>query len=101
MTVLTIGAAGNLAGLVVPALVARGIGVRGFVRKQEQAKIARERGASEVSVGDLRDIETLQPALKSVHAVFYIGPAFDPSEVDFGNTMIKATLQSGIRRFVF
>lgn len=36
MTILTVGATGKLAGLVVPALVGRGAVVRGLVRRPEQ-----------------------------------------------------------------
>ena len=53
MTVLSVGAAGNVAGLVVPALVERGVKVRALVRKSEQIAEAKRRGATEVAIGDL------------------------------------------------
>ncbi|MER9598955.1 MULTISPECIES: NmrA family NAD(P)-binding protein [unclassified Mesorhizobium] len=57
MTVLAVGAVGNLAGLVVPALVGRGAKVRGLVRTPEQVHEAKLRGAAEVAVDDLADPE--------------------------------------------
>ncbi|WP_221132989.1 hypothetical protein [Rhizobium sp. NZLR4b] len=47
VTILAVGAAGDLAGLVIPALVDRGALVRGLVRKPEQVQTAKDRGAHE------------------------------------------------------
>ncbi len=41
MTILVVGAAGETAGLVIPALIERGTVVRGLVRKPEQIPRAR------------------------------------------------------------
>ena len=101
MTVLAVGAAGNVAGLVVPALVERGAKVRGLVRKPEQVDEARRRGATEVIVGDLADLESLMTALQGVEAVFYVGPVFVPNEVQMGQNMIQAAGRAGVRKFVF
>ncbi len=54
-TILAIGADGKFAGLVIPALVARGAKVRGLVRKPEATDSALHLGASEVAIGDLND----------------------------------------------
>jgi uncharacterized protein YbjT (DUF2867 family) len=51
-TVLVVGAAGRIAGLVVPELARRGAVVRGLVRSEEQAATARKNGAAEVVHGD-------------------------------------------------
>ncbi|MBX5156321.1 MULTISPECIES: NmrA family NAD(P)-binding protein [unclassified Rhizobium] len=51
VTILAVGAAGDLAGLVIPALVDRGALVRGLVRKPEQVQTAKDRGAHEVAAG--------------------------------------------------
>jgi uncharacterized protein YbjT (DUF2867 family) len=77
-TVLAVGAAGKFAGLVVPALAARGVNVRGLVRDAAQGEAVRKLGATEIAVGDLRDGASLDAALKGVDAVFYIAPAFCP-----------------------
>jgi len=54
-TILTVGAAGKSAGLVIPALKARGTHVRGFVRKAGDAATAVRNGADEIASGDLAD----------------------------------------------
>ena len=101
MTILAIGAAGDVAGLVIPPLVQRGANVRGFVHKAEQIQVARDRGASEVAVGDLADPASLDAALQGVNGVFHIGPVFAPDEVQFGKNIVQAAEQAGVRKFVF
>jgi uncharacterized protein YbjT (DUF2867 family) len=100
-SVLVVGAAGRLAGLVVPALVRRVARVRGLVRTPAQAEIARSNGAAEVVLGDLRDRASLDAAVTGVDGVFHVGPAFAPDESELGLTMIAAAVAGGVRRFVF
>lgn len=101
MTILTIGAAGEIAGLMIPALVQRGAVVRGLVRRPEQIEVAKGRGAAEVAVGDLAKPESLDAALGGVDGVFHIGPVFAPDEVQFGLNIIQAAQRAGVRKFVF
>jgi len=101
MKILAIGAAGELAGLVIPALTERGAQVRGFVRKAEQVQIAKDRGATEAAVGDLADLSSLDAALEGVDGVFHIGPVFAPDEVQYGRNIIQAAERAGVRKFVF
>lgn len=99
--VLSVGADGRFAGLVVPELIRRGASVRGLVHKPKNAREARNNGASEVVIGDLRDPQTLDSALKGVSRVFYIAPAFAPDEAQLGLNLISAARRAGVRRFVF
>lgn len=101
MTILTVGAAGDIAGLVIPALVQRGARVRGLVRKSEQEPIARERGATEIAIGDLGDPVSLDAALQGVTGVFHIGPVFAADEVEYGRNIIAAAERAGVQKFVF
>ena len=98
--ILSIGANGRFAGLVVPELVKRGLRVRGLVHKSEKAEEARAKGAAEVAVGDLSDMASLEKALQGVEGVFYLGPAFAENEGQMGLNMIVAAKKAGVRRFV-
>jgi uncharacterized protein YbjT (DUF2867 family) len=100
-TILTAGAAGKYAGLVVPALAERGVKVRGLVRDARQGEAVRKRGAAEIAIGDLRDGASLDAALKDVDAVFYIAPAFLLDEAEIGEGMVNSAKRAGVRRFVF
>lgn len=100
-TVLVVGATGRLAGLMVPELARRDVRVRGLVRDEPRAEQARERGATEVAVGDLRDPASLEEAARGVDGVFHIGPAFHPDETRFGLNMVEAAARAGVRSFVF
>ena len=100
-TVLAVGAAGPSAGLVVPELARRGVKVRGLIRDPRQADSVRRRGATEVAVGDLHDLESLEAALKGMDAVFYIAPAFMADEAEAGQRVVAAAKRAGVRRIVF
>jgi uncharacterized protein YbjT (DUF2867 family) len=99
--ILAVGASGKFAGLVVPALVARGAVVRGFIKNKAKDALVRQHGAAEIAIGDLTDRASLDAALNGVDAVFYIAPAFLPNESDVGKAMVEAAKQAGVRRFVF
>ena len=100
-TTLTIGADGKFAGLVVPALAARGVRVRGLIRDPSKADEVRASGAAEIAVGDLRDPASMARALEGVTSVFYIAPAFLPVEAEVGAALVAAAIEAGVKRFVF
>ena len=99
--ILSIGADGRFAGLVVPELVRRGARIRGFVHRPERADIAKAKGATEIAIGDLHDSGSLDTALKGVDGVFYIAPVFAHQESQLGLNMVAAAQRAGVRRFVF
>jgi uncharacterized protein YbjT (DUF2867 family) len=99
--VLAFGAAGSAAGEVIPALAARDVPVRGFVRHEEQRQAVLGRGADQVALGDLGDRDSIQAALDGVDAVFYLAPAFLPDEAEVGQAVVAAAAGAGVRRFVF
>lgn len=101
MTILVVGAAGETAGLVIPALIERGVVVRGLVRKPEQIQRAKAWGAVEVMIGNLTDPESLDAALVGIEGVFHIGPVFAPHEVQMGLNMVQAAQRAGVGTFVF
>ena len=99
--ILVVGAAGHFAGLVVPALASRGARVRGLVRNEKQGELARQGGATEVAVGDIRDRASLDAALRGVDAAFYISPVYQKDEVGMGQSFVAAAKAAGVRRIVF
>ena len=99
--ILAVGAAGRFAGLVVPELARRGTTVRGLVQAADHRDAARRNGAAEVAVGDLRDIDTLRPALEGCDRVFYIAPVFSKDESRLGLNLVEAAKSAGVRRIVF
>jgi len=99
--VLAIGATGQFAGMVVPALTARGVTVRALVHDSAKVDRVRDLGAEEAVHGDLRDRASLDTALKGVDAVFHVTPAFAPDSAALGIGMVDAAVAAGVRRFVF
>lgn len=100
-TVLVVGAHGANAGLVVPALAARGARVRGLIRDAGQADAVRRSGAAETVVGDLTDPASVERALDGVASVFYVAPAFIPREAEIGQQFVAAARRAGVRKIVF
>jgi uncharacterized protein YbjT (DUF2867 family) len=99
--ILVVGAAGHFAGLVVPALASRGARVRGLVRNEKQGDLARQGGAAEVAVGDIRDRASLDAALRGMDAAFYISPVYQRDEAGMGQSFVAAAKAAGVRRIVF
>lgn len=101
MKVLTIGATGKYAGLIVPELKKRGVTVRALVRGESEIAAARKRGADETAIGDLRDSASLRRAATGVDGVFHLNPAFAPDEAEMGAAMVEAAKAENVRKFVF
>ncbi|HEY0936595.1 MAG TPA: NmrA family NAD(P)-binding protein [Trebonia sp.] len=101
MRVLAVGATGQFAGLVLPALVSRGIQVRALVHDPAKRDQAREAGAGETVPGDLRDPASLDAALDGVDGVFLIIPAFAPDTPELGAGVVAAAQKARVRRIVF
>lgn len=100
MIVVT-GAAGKTGQAVIRALVERGVAVRAFVYRDEQAARVKELGAQEVVAGDMRDAATYERALRNARAVYHICPNVSPDEDAIGRTAIEAARVNGVSRFVY
>lgn len=99
--ILANGAAGQFAGLVVPALAPLGAEVQGFIHKPAESAAVRNAGVAEVCIGDIADRFCLDSALAGVDAVFYLAPAFLPNQTEVGKAVAAAAIAAGVRRFVF
>jgi uncharacterized protein YbjT (DUF2867 family) len=101
MRVLTIGATGDFAGLVVPALVRRGVQVRALLHDPDKADQLTSTGVAETVRGDLRDAASMRAALDGMDGVFLILPAFAPDTAELGTAMVAAAQAAVVRRVVF
>ena len=101
MKVLATGATGPYAGLVVPALAARGIKVRAIVHDPSKANVARDNGADEIVQADLADRASLDTALDGVDGAFLITPAFAADATQLGLNMVAAAARAGLSKLVY
>lgn len=101
MKVLATGATGAYAGLVVPALVRRGIAVRALVHDPAKADLPRADGAQEVVQGDLGDPAGLTGVLRGVDGLFLITPAFAPDATQMALDAVEAAVRAGVRKIVY
>jgi len=88
-TVLVAGATGGTGRALVRNLLERGYTVRAFVRDEDKARVVLG-DAVGYAVGDVRDLDSVQPAMEGVaYVISAIGasrsdPANNPEAVDFG-----------------
>jgi uncharacterized protein YbjT (DUF2867 family) len=101
MLILVTAAAGRTGRAVVRAMAARGVAVRALVRRPEQVAPLRTDGAAEVVVGDLRDRAALRRAVHGAGGAYYICPAMNPDEEEFGVGLMKAMREAGAWRLVY
>lgn len=98
--ILVLGASGYTGLAVTRALVARGMEVRGLVRRGAAADTVRAAGASDVVVADLRDLDAVDAAARGADGIFFIGPRFMPEEAAVGKAVVDLAQRAGVRRFV-
>ena len=98
MTILVIGATGNVGRPTVAALLAKGEKVRALSRSQD--KVAALPEGVEGVVGDLEDGSGLQAALAGVDRMFLI-TANGETETTRGLNAVNAAKDAGVKRIVF
>lgn len=101
MKILMIGATGNFAKNIIPALKKKDIVVKAIVRNKSKIEIALQNGVDETVIADLNNIDSLRNALQGVDGVFHINPVFDENEVDLALNMVKAAKEVNVEKIVF
>jgi uncharacterized protein YbjT (DUF2867 family) len=99
--ILVLGASGYAGLTVTQELSAKGVPVRGFIRDADKAGTVRAAGATDVVVGDLRDLDAVQQAARGADGVFFIGPRFMAEEAALGKALIDIAVRAGAARFVY
>ncbi len=108
MRLLITGATGRVGSRLVPRLLERGDTVRVLLRSHEQAESFRKLGA-EVAVGDLRQPDTLTPAVAGVSAVVHLAAFFrgateaEARAANYEGTLAlaRAARQTGVSKFIY
>ena len=106
-TILVTGATGYIGGRLVPELIARGYKVRVLVRKVSPEQYTLWPGA-EIVEADALDLDKLVPALKGIHAAYYLihsmlmGPGqFEEAESLAAINFRIAAEKSGVKRIIY
>jgi uncharacterized protein YbjT (DUF2867 family) len=99
--ILVTSAYGNQGKRLIPRLAAAGARVRALrVSPGGEAEL-KALGAQEVVIGDASDPSVLKEALRGVTSVYHIGPSAHPRERDMGFAIVAASVQAGVKHFVF
>jgi nucleoside-diphosphate-sugar epimerase len=102
------GGSGFVGRHLIPALCARGIGVRALARSAEAARAVEQLGASAVS-GDLNDRDALERGMRGADVVFHAAAhvkqqgsraTFFEANVGGTHNVLDAAKAAGVRRFV-
>lgn len=96
--VLITGATGNIATLVIPALIENGITVRAFVRNAKKTESLKKLGV-EIFVGDLSDQQLINEAAKGMDAVLSLTAA-GPDAVAQASAITKAAKRADVKHLV-
>lgn len=99
--ILVTGAGGKTGQAVMRALTGRAAAVRAWVRREEQAELARQSGASQVAWGDMADEALLEQAVAGIRSVYLICPNMHPDELAIGERVIAAAQHHAIQHLVY
>ena len=99
--ILVTGAAGKTGRAVITALARKKQSVRALVHREEQVRPVEELGATDILVGDMRSIETLERAVDGVESLYHISPNVDPGEFQMGKLIVGSAVSARVGHFVF
>ena len=99
MTILVTGVTGLVGGFVARSLVARGVGVRAFVRDMERGRMAMLGMAVEFAVGDFDRPETVAAAASGCEGMFLLSSDGD-RQVLQETAAAKAAVEAGVEHIV-
>ena len=97
--ILVTGAAGKTGKAVIASVQHTGEEVRAFIARSAQEESVRAAGATEITIGDMRDPEAFRRAMDGVRAVYHIAPNLSVDEVSIGKTAIEAAQWASVERF--
>ncbi|GGF30769.1 SDR family oxidoreductase [Subtercola lobariae] len=99
--ILVTAANGNQGKLLIPRLLAAGHEVRASVQSEASADALRERGVTDIVVGNLSDADVIARAVDGVEKVYHIGATLSPFERAIGFAIVDAARDAGVSHFVF
>ncbi|MCJ0892135.1 SDR family oxidoreductase [Rhodococcus sp. ARC_M5] len=94
-------AAGGVGRLLVRRLATRNVPIRAVVKNESQAATTRRDGATEVVVGDLRSVETLDNALAGTDVIYHAAPTQVIDERPIIEHLIASAPAQGLQHIVF
>jgi len=97
---LVTGAVGYTASYVIPALLEKGVQVRGLVHKIDERSAKLEAMGVEVVQGDLNDFYSVSAAMKGITGVYFVYPILTPGILAGTTYLIQAAREEGVRNIV-
>ncbi|WP_280331970.1 SDR family oxidoreductase [Nocardia wallacei] len=100
-TVVVTSAAGGVGRPLVRNLGSSGVTVRALVKNTAQADIARQDGATEFCVGDLRDRAILADGLRGADAIYHAAPTQIIDEYPIAEALVEIGHDVSLKHVVF
>ena len=97
---LVTGATGYTAGYVIPALLKKGVQVRGLVHKLDERSEKLAESGVEVVLGDVNDFYSISAAMKDITGVYFVYPILTPGILAGTTYLIQAAREEGVRNIV-
>jgi uncharacterized protein YbjT (DUF2867 family) len=97
---LVTGATGYTASYAIPALLEKGVQVRGLVHKLDKRSEKLEKLGVEIVQGDLLDFHSISNAMKGITGVYNIYPILTPGILTGTAYLIQAAREEGVRNIV-
>lgn len=101
MKILVTGAAGITGKAVINNLKEKSVSVRAMIHKESERDIVLGYGATEITVGDVRNPDDVARAVDGVDNIYHICSTANPSEDKIGNIIINEAEKHGVTRFVY
>lgn len=99
--VLVTGASGQVGKHLLKALSRKGIPVRAWIHRKENAPAVEKAGASEVYVGDFASYKDTAEAMRGMDTVYYICNTANPLEDEIGSNLMKIAKKMGNMTFIY
>ncbi len=99
--ILVVGASGAVGLPVVKHLLKRGAPVRALSSRESSGAALRERGVTDVALGDFRSDDDVRRAMAGVKSVIQIPPRFTEDEAAIGLRILAAAKAAGVGHYVF
>jgi NAD(P)H dehydrogenase (quinone) len=97
--ILATGATGATGGETVRLLLERGHAVRAFVRLSDERSNTLKDAGAEIAIGDLREFETVRPALEGIHSAYFVFP-IEPGILQATSYFAQAAKEAGVKAIV-
>ena len=99
--VLVTGAGGKTGLAVIRALKQAGLETRALVNRERYIDKVLNAGAVDIAIGDMRELDILDNAMRDIESIYHICPNVHPDELHIGQRVIKSAKKRSVSLLVY